>query len=81
MRCPYCYYDDVPRGALVCRGCGAEIKYGAPGWVIVPVLAIAYVLGRGSGSWLVAGLAFLVSGAAFAWLMRSKVAFVRSLRH
>lgn len=26
--CPHCHNDEVPRGALVCRGCHAEVHYG-----------------------------------------------------
>ena len=27
LKCPYCH-NSVPRGAFVCRGCHAEVKYG-----------------------------------------------------
>ncbi|OOS24177.1 hypothetical protein [Moraxella pluranimalium] len=30
ISCPFCYNDQIPDGATVCRGCGATIKYDVP---------------------------------------------------
>ena len=27
--CPYCGFDRIPNGSVVCRGCNAEIIYGS----------------------------------------------------
>jgi hypothetical protein len=35
----------VPRGASVCRGCGAEVEYGAPKWAYTVALVIGMIAG------------------------------------
>ena len=43
MTCPHCH-ASVPLGATVCRGCKAEVSYGAPFWTVVVVFFLAVVL-------------------------------------
>lgn len=89
LMCPHCH-NNVPHGASVCRGCQAEVEYGAPGkWYVW--LFIACVFGGGMlsskvppslreiaiGSWL-------VTFPAGAWLIfkscKDRVIFKRSYR-
>ena len=44
VKCPHCH-NTVPWGARVCRGCQAELDYGAPGILILLALAAAIFAG------------------------------------
>lgn len=67
VQCPHCY-SEVPHGAKVCRGCQAEIEYGAPPvaflFVFIVSMFAGWFIGAASHSiigWIVfAGL--LVGG-------------------
>ncbi|MFV0662087.1 hypothetical protein [Denitromonas sp.] len=56
--CPHCH-GDVSRGAKVCRGCQAEIEYGAPPFAFLVVVAISAVLGFKTSETVSADLSFL----------------------
>lgn len=68
--CPHCR-GTVPRGATVCRGCQAEIEYGAPGAAFLVLLVVSVFVGIKTASvvpeslsflgWLV-GIAILIGG-------------------
>lgn len=44
VTCPHCM-NTVPRGAQVCRGCQAEIRYGTPQGVAIFFLILCVVTG------------------------------------
>jgi hypothetical protein len=65
LTCPHCH-NNVPNGASVCRGCQAEVEYGAPGkwyiWLFIVCIISGGMLSSklpssikefGVGSWLV----------------------------
>lgn len=56
--CPHCH-GSVPRGAKVCRGCQAEIEYGAPPFAFLVVAIVSVVLGIKTSGVLPEGLSFL----------------------
>lgn len=67
MTCPHCR-GDVPRGATVCRGCAAEIEYGAPKWAYFVALIVGVFVGAKVYGWLPESLhwmAWVVGGVAF----------------
>lgn len=53
ISCPFCYNDQIPDGATVCRGCGATIKYDVP--QLDPFQYILTAIG------MVLGIGFLAS--------------------
>lgn len=47
LTCPHCH-NNVPHGASVCRGCQAEVQYGAPlSWYVMAAFS-----GLLLGAWL-----------------------------
>lgn len=54
LQCPHCY-GEVPRGATVCRGCHAEVEYGAPRWSYAVLILLAIVAGAAASSLATAG--------------------------
>ena len=63
--CPHCM-SQVPRGAHVCRGCQAEVHYGAPRWVSI-LCAILSVIG---GWWVVKAIHMLgLTHSATLWIL------------
>ena len=87
--CPHCR-GSVPRGATVCRGCQAEIEYGAPPFANLIVLIASVASGiTTSGaapenlsflSWVV-GIGVFVGGAALlSKIFDSRVNFKRVYR-
>ncbi len=86
MICPHCR-GEVPRGATVCRGCAAEIEYGAPRWAyfvafIIGVIAGAKVYGWLPASmhwiaWVAGTVAFFVASAGANKLFAGRVSFER----
>lgn len=87
--CPHCH-GDVPRGARVCRGCQAEIEYGAPPFLFLIVLIVSIILGvKTSGSvpeslsffgWIVGVGAFIAGSIALTKLFEDRVSFKRIYR-
>lgn len=71
--CPHCH-GSVPRGAKVCRGCQAEVEYGAPPAAFLLLLIVTGFIGsQVSGlvpnamsflGWIVGGGLF-IAGAVF----------------
>lgn len=47
--CPHCH-TNVPLGAKVCRGCQAEVEYGAPPAALLISLFVAVVVGINVGT-------------------------------
>lgn len=43
--------SDVPLGAKVCRGCQAEIEYGAPAWAVAVAIVLPLYLAYQLGNW------------------------------
>jgi hypothetical protein len=39
ISCPHCH-GEIPKGATVCRGCQAEIEYGAPWWANIGAVLV-----------------------------------------
>lgn len=85
MMCPHCH-GSIPSGATVCRGCQAEVEYGAPWWanigaVVLGVLAWAAVfdfsskLGAALGVVVAIALLFFMN-----WAFRKRVVFKRIYR-
>lgn len=80
MICPHCR-SEIPRGANVCRGCHAEIKYAAPGFfilvgVIAPIFAAAWLLDffhikNESLSWII-GLPIAIAGWGLFIFLKNK---------
>src|SRR5690606_9304522 len=58
MTCPFCH-NDVPRGAVVCRGCQAEIEYGTPRWALPLTFIVSVIMSIAAGN---------LVGSWFAWL-------------
>ena len=58
LTCPHCL-GSVPRGATVCRGCQAEIEYGASMFVLVMLLVFAIFMGVLTASMLPEALSFV----------------------
>lgn len=56
--CPHCH-GSVSHGAKVCRGCQAEIEYGAPGFTFVVLLIISIYLGFKTSNALPESMSFL----------------------
>jgi hypothetical protein len=56
--CPHCH-NNVPRGASVCRGCHAELKYGPAQSLFGGALIVAVFVGIKLGSSLPASLSFV----------------------
>lgn len=56
--CPHCR-GSVPRGAAVCRGCQAEIEYGAPPAAYVVVLVVSAIAGFQTSGVVPQSLSFL----------------------
>lgn len=88
LRCPHCF-TDVPNGASVCTGCGAELHYGAPpyffGLSIVLALFIGAYVGNTlhGGKWmgLIAGTVVIVGLVALIKrAFRTRVTFRRRYR-
>lgn len=84
--CPHCH-GNVSFGAKVCRGCQAEVEYGAPRWALLIVLAFAAIFGLKTGlgiaEWLgwVVGIAALFGGAFAAnVLFKNRINFKRMYR-
>jgi uncharacterized protein YdhG (YjbR/CyaY superfamily) len=64
LKCPHCH-GDIPKGARVCRGCQAEVQYGAPWWANIGALLVGAVTWANMMSWsptmaLVSGIAVAV---------------------
>lgn len=89
LECPHCR-GTVPRGATVCRGCQAEIEYGAPPFAYLIVLVASVVAGiKTSGaapeslsflSWVI-GIGVFVGGAVLlSKIFDSRVNFKRVYR-
>jgi len=58
MICPHCR-GEVPRNASVCRGCQAEIEYGAPKIAFMVALLVSFFLGFTLAGRLPDSIAFL----------------------
>lgn len=90
LKCPHCY-SNASRGASVCQGCGAEIKYGAPSVIYFFIVAIGVYFGSLTYAIAPAGLAFLgwVAGIGSSLaalqlsnrIFKSRVKFTRYYRH
>lgn len=88
LRYPHCF-TDVPNGASVCTGCGAELHYGAPPYFYALSIVLALFIGTYLGNTLHGGKWFgTISGAVvlagFAALIkrgfRRRVTFTRHSR-
>lgn len=66
LTCPHCLNDKIPHGAKVCRGCQAEIEYGASGKAYISVIAVSVVLGVWLGTSFQAFLGWLAFGVSIA---------------
>lgn len=42
IKCPFCHTES-PKGVLVCKGCQAEVKYGAS-WIIVFLIFLFFLI-------------------------------------
>ena len=62
--CPHCH-NEIPQGASVCRGCQAEVEYGAPGSSYVLALFIAIYLGWFVGNKTMSEIGWAIFIAAF----------------
>ncbi|HGO6081595.1 TPA: hypothetical protein ACK3PA_006086 [Burkholderia cenocepacia] len=87
--CPHCH-NRVPNGARVCRGCQAELHYGAHPALYLIALAVGFYLMHkagttfphlpnfvGIGIWVVTGGGLC---ALIAWATRNRVIFKRRYR-
>lgn len=89
IECPHCR-SEVPNGAKVCRGCQAEIEYGAPPFLYLILLAGAgwcgyksydfFYSGLSFLSWVLAGGVFLLGSVALAKLFENRVHFSREYK-
>jgi hypothetical protein len=87
--CPHCH-GNVPHGAKVCRGCQAEIEYGAPPFAFLVLLVISIILGvKTSGAvsdslsflgWVVGIGAFISGGMLLKKQFEDRVNFKRIYR-
>jgi membrane protein implicated in regulation of membrane protease activity len=91
MTCPHCH-SHVPRGALVCTGCKAEIEYGAPGRIMMVIALVAAVIAGFLLSqilpflpWWSVGLAGMIAFFGAAYLtgkyFGNRIVFYRHYRH
>ena len=89
MTCPHCH-GTVPRGATVCRGCQAEVKYGGPRIAYIAVAFVSLFLGFGTAAivpidlkflgWI-AGIGIFIIGCILCnQLFSERVRFVRIYR-
>ncbi|MDP1970592.1 MAG: hypothetical protein Q8K42_06610, partial [Methylobacter sp.] len=89
LACPHCR-GTVPRGASVCRGCQAEVEYGAPTFAILFVAIVSAVLGvKTSGavpeslsflSWVVGVGCFVAGSLLLRKIFKDRVNFKRIYR-
>ncbi len=87
--CPHCH-GNVPRGAKVCRGCQAEIEYGAPPLAFLVLLVVSAIVGsKTSGAvsealsflgWVVGAGAFITGAILLTKLFGNRVNFKRIYR-
>ncbi len=79
LTCPHCY-GNVPYGAKVCRGCQAEIEYGAPRSLYSVLLIASTYLGLSFLSWVVGIGVFIVSSILLEIIFKDRVAFNREYK-
>jgi hypothetical protein len=88
LKCPHCF-NDVPFGARVCAGCGAELHYGAPPKllacaIIFAIFVVIYVTKTLNGGPVLGSIAALAVLGGLVALMRrafrDRVRFVRRYR-
>lgn len=68
LTCPHCH-QTVPAGASVCRGCQAEITYGAPRHTFLIMAILSVLLGVWLAARLPASLEFIAWGAGIGALI------------
>lgn len=66
ITCSHCR-SDIPRGANVCKGCRAEIKYGTPGLFMLLGLLLPVGAGLYTAKFLVTSLGFNETIAYVVW--------------
>ena len=89
MVCPHCR-GNVPHGAKVCRGCKAEIDYGAPGGLFLVLAVICVVVGYKTYAavpdslwylgWVVGIASFMGGSALLEKIFSKRVKFKRDYR-
>jgi hypothetical protein len=85
LTCPHCH-GEIPHGARVCRGCQAEVEYGAPWWANIGALilgafawaeGVAYSPKAAIGAGIVVAI-FLLFFAS--WAFRNRIVVKRVYR-
>jgi len=66
ITCSHCR-SDIPRGANVCKGCRAEIKYGTPGLFLLLGLLLPVGAGLYVAKFLATSLGFNETVSHIAW--------------
>ena len=64
LTCLHCMNPEVPNGAKVCRGCQAQIEYGAPKFAIALAIFLPFFIAHNFGLWIhdYVGYGIIVAG-------------------
>ncbi|WP_445767442.1 hypothetical protein [Rheinheimera sp.] len=86
INCPHCH-GVVSHGAKVCRGCQAEVEYGAPPFLYGVLLILSILFGFKAASflpeffgWLTAIVCFVAGAVVLNKFFKDRIKFKRLYR-